>query len=301
MYPLPPKARGLPLVGVLPAFMRRPFDFLLEARERYGDIYRADLGPLSLVVLNHPHHAEHMLVEHGRNYIRGGAIYEGSRSFIGDGLLTNDGPFWLRQRRMMQPHFHRKRLTGLTTLMAATIGEELATWEPVARAGQTFNLTPAFGRITMKVTVRALFGTSLSDQEVDSLSNDLTFALDYIPKATLLAKLPSWLPVPQARRFTEMLNGINTTLYRLIERVRQSDTADNTLMGMMLDTVDDETGERMTDVQLRDEAISLIIAGFEFDQPITLLGLQLPHPAASAPGAPARRDRRGAGLAHARL
>jgi cytochrome P450 len=260
---LPPLTRGLPLVGALPAFIRRPFDFLLEARERYGDIYRLNLGPFSVVVLNHPRHAERMLVEHARNYVRAGAIYDVARPFSGNGLVSSDGPYWLRQRRMMQPHFHRKRLAGLTALMAATIGEELATWEPAARAGQNINLLPAFSRITMKVIVRALFGTSLNDQEVDDLSGDLSFMLDYIPQATVNSKLPSWLPLPGTRRFKRVLQRVNAAIYRLIERVRQSDTVDGTLMGMMLDLIDEETGERMTDEQLRDEAVSLVLAGYE--------------------------------------
>jgi cytochrome P450 len=204
-----------------------------------------------------------MLVENSRNYVRAGAIYEGARPFIGNGLVTSEGPFWLRQRRMMQPHFHRKRLIGLTQLMTTTIGQELATWEGAARAGSDFNLMEAFSRITMRVTVRALFGTSLSDQEIENVSRDLTFLLNYIPRATLTTKLPAWLPVPKARRFKQMLQGLNTSIYTLIERVRQSDAADGTLMGMMLDMVDDETGKGMTDEQLRDEAVSLVLAGYE--------------------------------------
>ncbi len=255
--------RGLPLVGSIPAFVRRPFDFLVEARERYGDIYRLNLGPLNMVVLNHPRHAERMFLENARNYVRGGPVYEGGRPILGNGLVGSDGPFWLRQRRMMQPHFHRKRLAGLTALMVATISEELTTWEPIARAGQNINLTPAFSRITMKVIVRALFGMSLNDQEVDELSGDLTYMLDYIPKAMLISKLPAWMPVPGAKRSKEVIQRVNTAIYKLIERVRQSDAVDGTLMGMMLDLVDEETGEQMTNEQLRDEAVSLVLAGYE--------------------------------------
>src|SRR5262245_24040138 len=142
--PTPPKTRGLPLVGALPAFLGRPFDFLVEARARYGDIYTLDAGPLQLVLLNHPRQVEYVLRDNSENYVRAGVLYESARAFFGNGLAVSDGEFWLRQRRMMQPNFHRRRVAALTDLMTATIGEELATWAPAARSGTHFNLAPAF-------------------------------------------------------------------------------------------------------------------------------------------------------------
>src|SRR5262245_6315768 len=103
---LPPRTQGLPLVGALPALLRRPFPFFLEARERYGDIYTLDLGVLKMTVLNHPSHAQHVLAEHSANYRKGGAMWESVRTLLGNGLAVSEGAFWLRQRRMLQPHFH---------------------------------------------------------------------------------------------------------------------------------------------------------------------------------------------------
>ena len=112
--PAPPKTRGLPLVGSLPALVRRSFDFLLAARARYGDIYTLDLGLFKLVMLNHPRHVEHVLVHNNRNYLRSGATYEATRTFLGNGLAMSEGEFWLRQRR---PGYSRARLRRRTRSM----------------------------------------------------------------------------------------------------------------------------------------------------------------------------------------
>jgi cytochrome P450 len=261
--PTPPKVRGLPLLGVLPALIKRQFDFLLEARARYGDIYTLDLGLSKLVVLNQPRHAEYIFRDNIRNYGKSGALWESVRTLVGNGLVVSEGEFWLRQRRMMQPQFHRKRLAALTELMVEAIDAELATWSSAAASGAPLDLPPALSRITMKVIVRTLFGTGLSSQEANEVSTEMAFVLDYIFKAILTSSLPKWLPIPGARRYERAIRKIDSILFDVIARTRQAgDSADN-LIGMLLHMVDDETGEQMTDQQLRDEAITLFLAGYE--------------------------------------
>jgi cytochrome P450 len=259
----PPKTHGLPLLGALPAFLRHPFDFLLAARERYGDIYTLDAGPLQLVLLNHPRQIEYMLRDNAQNYVRAGVLYEAARSFLGNGLAVSDGAFWLRQRRMMQPHFHYKRLATLTDLMVATIGEELGSWGVAARSGAPFNLAPAFNRITMHVVVRTLFGTALTNQEADTLGAEMAFALDHFFLDALAGTLPAWLPLPGARRLRQARATVDAALYDMIGRVRRGEGGEDTLMAMLLHMVDAETGAQMTDQQLRDEAVTLVLAGYE--------------------------------------
>ena len=121
--PLPPRTRGLPVVGALPAFMRAPFDFFLATRERYGDIYTLDLGFLRWVILNHPRHAEYILRDNSQNYRKGGGLWDMLRTMLGNWLVVSEGDFWLRQRRMIQPQFHRKQLSGLTDAMIAATTE----------------------------------------------------------------------------------------------------------------------------------------------------------------------------------
>jgi cytochrome P450 len=260
---MPPKVQGLPILGVLPALLKRQFDFLLEARARYGDIYTLDLGLTKLVVLNQPRHAEYVFRDNSRNYGKSGALWESVRTLVGNGLVVSEGEFWLRQRRMMQPQFHRKRLAALTELMVEAIDAELATWSATAASRGRLDLPQALSRVTMKVIVRTLFGTGLSSQEADEVSTEMAYALDYIFKAILTSSLPKWLPVPGARRNERAIRKIDAILFDVIARTRQAGESADNLMAMLLQMVDAETGEQMTDQQLRDEAITLFLAGYE--------------------------------------
>lgn len=261
--PTPPKTPGLPLIGALPALIARPFDFLLEARARHGDVYALDLGLFKLVVLAHPRHAEQIFLDNSRNYVRSGPVYEAGRSFLGNGLATSDGDFWLRQRRLMQPQFHRKRLATLTEIMVATIEAELADWAPAADAAAPFDLLRAFNSITMKVIVRTMFGTSLNRQESDDVGKEMALAANYLLLGALTSALPRWLPVPGARRYRQALQKIDAVLSDVITGTRQAGGDADNLIAMFLHMVDAETGAQMTDQQLRDEAVTIFFGGYE--------------------------------------
>src|SRR5262245_8840841 len=114
---MPPTAGGLPMVGSALSLLSDPFNFLLKARERHGDIYTLDLGVTKVVVVNHPSHAQHIFVDHAQRYRKGGGFWDTIRTLLGNGLVVSEGDFWLRQRRMMQPQFHRQRLAALTATM----------------------------------------------------------------------------------------------------------------------------------------------------------------------------------------
>src|SRR5262249_44901688 len=167
MRPLPPRTRGLPGVGALPAFVRRPYDFFLAARERYGDIYTLDLGVLRWVILNHPRHVEHVLRDNSQNYRKGGGLWDMLRTIMGNGLVVSEGDFWLRQRRMIQPHFHRKQLAGLTGAMVDATAAGLEAWDQAAADRRPVDLLPGFSAITMRVIARALFGQGLAQADLD--------------------------------------------------------------------------------------------------------------------------------------
>ncbi len=264
---LPPEVKGWPLVGVLPALLRNPFEFLAQAREQYGDIYTLNLGMMKLTVLNHPRHAQHVLRDHAQNYYKGGAIWNAVRPVVGNGLVLSEGDFWLRQRRLMQPQFHRQRLGGLTHLMVEAIQEALGTWTSAAESSEPFNLAPALNALTMRVVVKTLFGTALSPQELDKVGEDMTYVLDYLLLEALMQSLPSWLPVPYRARYRRALARFDETVYRIIAQARRAQASAeepaNHLLAMLLDTVDEETGEGMTDRQLRDEVATLFLAGYE--------------------------------------
>lgn len=261
--PLPPTTGGWPFLGSLPALMRQQIDFLPAAHARYGEIYTLNLGLTKAVVLNHPDHAQHVFRDHARNYRKGGKFWEIIREMLGNGLVVSEGDFWLRQRRMLQPQFHRQRLAALTALMSEAIGEGLESWP---QTGETLDLGKALADITMRVITRTMFGGSLAAGEIAQVSDALTYAINYTMPAMLTRSLPAWLFAARERRFRESIAQIDAVVYQVIERSRQAiargEYADN-LISMMLTLVDEETGEGMTDQQLRDEAITIFLAGYE--------------------------------------
>ncbi len=260
---LPPRTQGLPLVGALPALLRRPFPFFLAARERYGDIYSLDLGMTRMTVLNHPSHAQHILAERSANYGKGGALWESVRTLLGNGLAVSEGAFWLRQRRMMQPHFHRHRLAGLTSLMVEAIDASLQGWEAPAAARTPFNLSPAFASVTMQVIVKALFGQGLAQAQVEAVGAEMAFVVDYLLWGVLTQSLPRRLPLPGARRYQQALHTIDAVVALVIDQQRRAPESADHLLAMLLQMVDAETGEQMTDAQLRDEVVTFFLAGYE--------------------------------------
>lgn len=260
----PPMTGGWPLIGALPALIRQQIDFLPAAQQRYGDIYTLNLGMVKAIVLNHPEHAQHVFRDNARNYSKGGKFWEIVRETLGNGLVVSEGEFWLRQRRMLQPQFHRQRLAALTTLMSEAIAEALTSWP--TDGAQPFDLGKALADMTMRIITRTMFGGSLERSEVAQVSDALSYAINYTMPAMITRNLPRWLFADRERRFQEAVAQINAVVYKVIERSRQAiqqgSYADN-LISMMLTLVDEETGEGMTDQQLRDEAVTIFLAGYE--------------------------------------
>ena len=257
-----PLTKGLPLVGSLPQLIKNPFGYLKQARNTYGDIYNLNLGVSKMLMLNSPRQMQHIFVDNVQNYRKGGAMWDAIRAMLGNGLVVSEGSFWLRQRRMMQPQFHRQRIAALSELMVSAMKEALDTWESSA-SGETFNMATAFNQLTMKVVTRTLFGTGLDKEEMEKVSDSLAYAVNYILKAIAFNSLPSWIPAPGRKKYQQAIKQIDETVYGIIASSRANRGEVNHLLAMLLDMVDDETGEGMTDQQLRDEVTTLFLAGYE--------------------------------------
>ncbi|HYV49874.1 MAG TPA: cytochrome P450 [Myxococcaceae bacterium] len=252
----PPVTPGLPLVGSLFSLLSNPYRYLLEARERHGDIFTLDLGVTKAVVLSHPDHVQRVFVDKAPIYRKGGGFWEAIRTILGNGLPVSEGDFWMRQRRMMQPHFHRQKLAGLTGLMIEAIDEALAGWETAG----PLNLSRAFNQLTMKAVTRALFGAGLTGDESAEVSEAMAHALDYVVRGIIQHALPSWVPAPGRRKHLESIERIDRVVYRFIADCRAGKGGD-TLLSMLSGATDG--GEGMTDVHLRDEVASMFLAGYE--------------------------------------
>jgi cytochrome P450 len=122
---------------------------------------------------------------------------------------------------------------------------------------------PAFANLTMRVVVKALFGTALSSAELDKVGDQMAYALNYMTVDAATAKVPAWVPLPGRRRYRQTIAAIDKVLYRIIAASRSEADPENHLLGMLLNSVDEETGDQMSDRQLRDEIFTLFLAGYE--------------------------------------
>jgi cytochrome P450 len=252
------------VVGVLPYMFQDPLDYFLSARNKSGDIFTVDLGVTQFIALNHPRHVQHVFRDNARNYRKGGAIWDTIRKITGNGLPVSEGDFWLRQRRMIQPHFGRERLNSLFKLMLEAIDESMKSWEQAATTGEPLEAYREFAHLAMNVVVKTLFGADITREETDIMAQEFDYLVTHVLVSMFTQSLPRWMPMPGRRRFEQALQSMDKVMYELIARRRRKGTnTGQDILGMLIDAVDSETNTRMTDQQLRDEALSLFLAGYE--------------------------------------
>jgi len=258
-----PKSSGLPLIGSVPGLLQKQMGFFVDAWKEHGDIYELDLGLISAVIVNHPDYAQHVLRDNWRNYGKGGEMYDSIRTFVGTSVLTLENEAWKKRRRILQPQFHRQHLAGLTHLMVEAIDECLAEWDKYAATGEAFDVSSEFNKITMTVILRAMFGRDLQTDSLGELGDTLRYVLGYMLAQMVTGKMPDWIPFTGKKRYQESLNEFDAFLYDIIEQRRNSSDERNDLLAMLLNLVDDETGESLTDLELRDETATVFAAGYE--------------------------------------
>lgn len=261
---VPPHCKTVPVIGELPLVAWKKLDHLVDLRARHGDIYRLDVGFSDIICFCHPKYAQHILRDQAKKYGKGNALWDAIRSILGNGLPVSEGDFWMRQRRMMQPHFHRESLAAMADLMVDAIDEELEGWDKYARSGEAFDLFLEMTRITMRVIVKTIFGSVLERKEVDLVAEEMRYALDYVLVNMATMKVPRWIPVPGRQRYKQTLANLDRIIFEVLDkRTQVPDRRGGALIDMLISAVDADTNERMTHQELRDEAMSLFLAGYE--------------------------------------
>ncbi|HEU4456661.1 MAG TPA: cytochrome P450 [Longimicrobium sp.] len=257
--PDPPGPRGGLPFRLLPAFRRDPLGFLARVQRAHGDVAGFRFGPRRLYLLSHPDLVRDVFVTHHRNFIKSRALQR-ARVLLGTGLLTSEGDFHLRQRRMAQPAFHRDRVAALAGAMAAYAGRTADGWS----AGREMDVAREMNRLTLSIAGDTLFGADV-EGEAEGVARALDAALGMFDRLTNpLGVILDRLPLPGTIRLRRARAALDATIYGIIERRRASagDRAD--LLSLLLAARDDEgDGGGMTDEQLRDEALTLFLAGHE--------------------------------------
>lgn len=259
-----PGPRGNLLMGVLPEVRRDALGFLMKTFQTYGDVARYRLGPLTSHLISHPDAIKHVLQEQVRNYTKDHVSYSLVRQVAGNGLLTSQGSFWLRQRRLAQPAFHRQRIAALGELMTRSTEEMLGSWQPHITQGQALDIAEQIGHLTMRIVGDSLFGTSVSAQAKQVGDSFGLLSAQIVQRFRSLNLLPPVLPTAADRAFRSARQTLDTIVYGIIaERRRRNNEDTGDLLSLLMLTRDEETGEQMDDKQLRDEVLTMLVAGHE--------------------------------------
>jgi cytochrome P450 len=255
-----PGPKGLPLVGVSFRLLRNALDVLRSAARDYGDIVRIPVVLQSRILLNHPDYIQQVLIHQQSKFHKSTLSKEATRRLLGQGLLVSEGDFWRRQRRLAQPAFHRNRINEYSSAMVECAEAQAGTWHD----GDARNIAEEMMALTLEAAVRTLFGTTMPG-EAHRVGRAMGFLMRYsLGRARKPISIPSNWPTPRNKRATREYNFLDSLVYRIIaERKAQPNTNHrNDLLSMLMSAMD-EDGTQMTSQQLRDETMTLFLAGHE--------------------------------------
>ncbi len=258
----PPGPRALPVVGALLHMRHNPLQFMLDTVRRYGDIARIDLGFKRAFLLAHPEFIKYTLQDHRKNFRRGPATHW-LRPLWGEGLVTSDGDLWERQRKLVQPAFHHKRLAALSSSITAETQVMLDRWEHAAERGEPFDVASEMKELTTRILLRAMFGNQAVG-ELQTISHVVTALLRDANHrmSSLIPQRLDFLTLRSLRRL-KAIKFLDEAVYRIISERRRTEEDRGDMLSMLLLARDQGSGQGMDDQQARDEVMTLFLAGRE--------------------------------------
>jgi cytochrome P450 len=255
-----PGPRGLPFLGMMPQMIGDMLGLFMRTAQDYGGIAQFQLLQKPYILVTNPDYVKYILQDNYKNYIRGRSVETG-QVLLGNGLPLIDGDFWLRERRLLQPAFHRERLGKLVDTITGVIHTFLEEWARKAERGQALDLDDEMMRLTLTVIIKSMFRADIDDK-IPALSHAFQVASKFMLwRSQQLWKLPLSVPLPRHVEYNRALKTLNDTIYPLIADARQHPKED--LLSMMLEMRDADTGEGMPDRQVRDEVVTIFFAGHE--------------------------------------
>src|SRR5260370_3356791 len=253
---LPPGPKSSAPGGQLVAMTRDPLKFLMKTTAEYGPIAHFMLGPQHTVLVNDPEHIDGILVAHDWNVVKGRGLQR-ARRVLGRGLLTSEGNFHRRQRRLAQPAFHKQRIAAYAAVMTDYTARARDRWCD----GETLDIAQEMMRLTLAIVAKTLF-----DADVESEAAEIGQALTAVLKmfetfSSPLTDILDKLPTAANRRIARARQRLDDTIYRIIEERRQTGEDRGDLLSMLLIAQDEEGSGGMSHEQLRDELMTLFLAG----------------------------------------
>lgn len=257
LYNIPSPPVGW-LGGHLLMYRRDPLNFLLRNAREYGDLVRIQLARWFIFQVNHPDDVQQVLTKQAHKFYKA-VIYKSTLSeYLGNGLLVSDGDFWKRQRQLAQPAFHTKRIQAYADVMSEYTQRMLAKWAD----GQRRDIAREMMRLTLYIVAKTLFDADVSGER-HKVAKALEVLLhSVIEESQIIVRLPDWVPTPARARKYWSIDTLHDITMGIIKERRASGEDKGDLLSMLL-LAEGEGGDRMTDEQVRDEALTLFLAGHE--------------------------------------
>jgi cytochrome P450 len=255
---LPQGPAGHPLLGTLRDFQRDQLAFYASCAHDYGDVVPTRFGPVRVLLIYHPDAIEEVLVARNRDFVKSPGVRL-LRPLLGEGLLRSEGSVWLRQRRLVQPAFHRQRLADYGEIMTAYTERRLPDWKD----SQVVDVHAEMMALTLEIVAKTLFDADVSNQtgSVGHAANVL--AEHFGARLRSFRLLPHWVPTPANLRSAQAIRRLDQVIYGMIATRRSSGEDRGDLLSILLHAQDADDGTGMTDRQVRDEAMTLFMAGHE--------------------------------------
>jgi cytochrome P450 len=250
-------------LGSLLEARQDPLGFLLSLARDYGDIAYFRIGTYTGYLVVHPDYIQYILQLNHQNYSKENYDYEMLKPVLGEGLLTSNGDLWLRQRRLIQPAFHQQRIAELGPMLTRAAGELLERWDAPAERGEAIDVAADMQRLTLRTIGEALFGLDISN-ETDTIGRSFTILnQETSHRLKTLLVPPLWIPTPRNLKFRRARAELDRVVYNIIASRRRQQSPRGDLLDMLLAAREEGSREGMTDRQLRDEVMTLLLAGHE--------------------------------------
>jgi cytochrome P450 len=259
----PPTAPGNLLLGNIRDVGRDPLEFLTTTARIHGDVVRYRLATYDFYLVTHPNGVQRILLDNNRNYTRNGSvIWAALKPVFGSPLIGSDGESWFFRRRIMQPVFVHRQVAKFTEIITEKASLMLDAWKSAAGQSQPRDIVPDVGQMTLNILMVSLFGVQTSEMTRDLGQATLIQSQSAIMRARLLFYPPPFVPTPHNRRLRAAKRVLDRNIDALIHEHRAHPDAHTDLLALLIQARDEETGDALSDRQLRDEVASLYFAGF---------------------------------------
>lgn len=256
----PPRIAGAPIVGVLPRMRKDPIGFFVQTARDLGGMVELKLGPETGWLLTEPEAIKQVLQDNRLSYRR--SVYlDVLKPVGGNGLFLAEGEAWKRQRQVSVKAFQGVRMRAMTEKIAATADEMIERWRVRQASGAAIDLVPETLRFTNDVFLRCMFSLQPTGAQSDFYDAVAAFMRDAERRFWALVKLPTWLPTAQNRRRRDAIDFLDRFIDKVLDDRRRATEEHDDLLAMLMRAYDEEMTPELSRAQLRDDALTLVIAG----------------------------------------